>query len=191
MIEFSQIQLQKMLVGQALQLASVEAAKLNAVAAVDLAEDIAAVLPVDLREFWLLPFGGAGPIQAGAIADSLKMAGLVVPLYPGVFSAIGLLMSDVKHDYIQSRLTPLLAAAPTEVDAVFRRLEGQAATELAAEDFAPSQVRIARALDMRYAGQGYEITVPVGAIGGIECTSRRIATPNFWRIRASVSDTRE
>ena len=54
-----------------------------------------------------LPFGGAGPIHAGAIADSLRMKGLVVPQYPGVFSAIGLLMSDVRHDYIRSRMIGL------------------------------------------------------------------------------------
>ena len=114
----------------------------------------------DLRDFLLLPFGGAGPIHAGAIADSLDMAGLVVPLYPGVFSAIGLLMSDVKHDYIQSRLTPFAAAGHDEINAVFERLEHQAREDLAAEGFAPDGIRIARALDMRYTGQGYELTIP-------------------------------
>ncbi len=118
----------------------------------------------DLREFYLAPFGGAGPIHSGAIADSLKMAGLVVPLYPGVFSAIGLLMSDVKHDYIQSRLTQLRSASAADVGGVFVRLEGRAREDLAAEGFAPERVRVQRMLDLRYAGQGYEITVPVGAI---------------------------
>src|SRR5262249_43386201 len=57
----------------------------------------------DLRDFMLLAFGGAGPVHAGRIARDLGMAGVIVPLYPGVFSAIGLLMSDVKHDYIRSQ----------------------------------------------------------------------------------------
>src|SRR5215212_1558989 len=61
----------------------------------------------DLRDFMLLAFGGAGPVHACRIARDLGMAGVIVPLYPGVFSAIGLLMSDVKHDYIQSRMTAL------------------------------------------------------------------------------------
>src|SRR5262249_30632037 len=60
-----------------------------------------------LRDFMLLAFGGAGPVHAGRIARDLGMAGVIVPLYPGVFSAIGLLMSDVKHDYIQSKMVPL------------------------------------------------------------------------------------
>src|SRR5260370_40134078 len=58
----------------------------------------------DLRDFMLLAFGGAGPVHAGRIARDLGMAGLIVPLYPGVYSAIGLVMSDVKHDYVQSTL---------------------------------------------------------------------------------------
>src|SRR6202048_575072 len=60
----------------------------------------------DLRDFMLLAFGGAGPVHAGRIARDLGMAGLIVPLYPGVYSAIGLIMSDVKHDYVQSRMQP-------------------------------------------------------------------------------------
>ena len=64
----------------------------------------------DLRDFMLLAFGGAGPVHAGRIARDLGMAGVIVPLYPGVYSAIGLLMSDVKHDYIQSRMTPIARA---------------------------------------------------------------------------------
>src|SRR5262249_48050047 len=61
----------------------------------------------DLRDFMLLAFGGAGPLHAGRFSHELGMAGVIVPLYPGVFSAIGLLMSDVKHDYIRSKLAPL------------------------------------------------------------------------------------
>src|SRR4029078_9101290 len=61
----------------------------------------------DLREFMLLAFGGAGPLHAGRIARELGMGGVIVPLHPGVFSAMGLLMSDVKHDHIRSRMTPL------------------------------------------------------------------------------------
>jgi N-methylhydantoinase A len=116
----------------------------------------------DLRDFMLLAFGGAGPVHAGRIARELGMAGVIVPLYPGVYSAIGLVMSDVKHDYIQSRMTPLSALAPEDVNAMFARLEDTAAAELREDGFAPEAISIRRALDMRYAGQGYEITMPCG-----------------------------
>jgi N-methylhydantoinase A len=116
----------------------------------------------DLRDFMLLAFGGAGPVHAGRIARELGMAGMIVPLYPGVYSAIGLIMSDVKHDYIQSKMTPIHELAPADVNGMFARLEALAAEELRNDGFPAGQVRLQRALDMRYAGQGYEITMPCG-----------------------------
>jgi N-methylhydantoinase A len=116
----------------------------------------------DLRDFMLLAFGGAGPVHAGRMARDLGMAGMTVPLYPGVYSAIGLIMSDVKHDYIQSRMTPIDELKPEDVVAMFARLEAMASEELHEDGFAASAVAIQRALDMRYAGQGYEITMPCG-----------------------------
>jgi len=120
----------------------------------------------DLRDFMLLPFGGAGPLHAARIARDLGMAGMVVPLHAGVFSAMGLVMSDVAHDYVRSRLTTLTGSAPEELNAVFREMEAQAAADLAAEGFEQDRIRIGRSFDLRYGGQGYELTVSVGEIGG-------------------------
>mgnify|MGYP006278248475 FL=1 len=117
----------------------------------------------DLRDFMLLAFGGAGPLHAGRIAQDLGMAGVIVPLYPGVYSAMGLVMSDVKHDYIRSRLTALSNVTEAQVNEVFAQLEAQARADLAQEHFAPEQTDIEYALDLRYAGQGYEITLPCKA----------------------------
>jgi len=114
----------------------------------------------DLRDFMLLAFGGAGPLHAGRIARDLGMAGVIVPLYPGVFSAIGLIMSDVRHDYIQSRMTPIASLAGDAIEAVFDRLAHAALKDLQRDGFPAARIRLDRALDMRYAGQGYEITVP-------------------------------
>ncbi len=113
----------------------------------------------DLRDFMLLAFGGAGPLHAARMARDLGMAGVIVPLYPGVFSAIGLLISDVKHDYIRSRMAPISALSPADVSAAFAPLEAQAREDLRRDGFAATEIRIERALDMRYAGQGYEITL--------------------------------
>jgi N-methylhydantoinase A len=117
----------------------------------------------DLRDFMLLAFGGAGPVHAGRIARDLGMAGLIVPLYPGVYSAIGLIMSDVKHDYVQSKMQPMSELSPAEVNHMFARLEALAGQDLRSDGFAPEHIKIQRALDMRYAGQGYEITLPCDA----------------------------
>jgi N-methylhydantoinase A len=118
----------------------------------------------DLRDFMLLAFGGAGPVHAGRIARGLGMAGVIVPLYPGVYSALGLLMSDVKHDYIRSRMTPIGELTPEDVNAMFEQMEAQARAELQGDGFAAGQIRIERGLDMRYAGQGYEMTVACGPL---------------------------
>jgi N-methylhydantoinase A len=117
----------------------------------------------DLREFMLLAFGGAGPVHAARIARDLGMAGVIVPLYPGVFSAIGLMMSDVKHDYVQSKMDPIVALVSADVEAMFARLSGQAIAELRSDGFGEAQIGLQCALDMRYAGQGYEVTVPCDA----------------------------
>ena len=142
---------------------------------VKMAEAIKAISTMrghDLRDFMLLAFGGAGPVHAARIARDLGMAGVVVPLYPGVYSAIGLLMSDVKHDYIQSKMASLTELTAHDVDAMFARLAAQAAAELRADGFSDAQIGIQRAVDMRYAGQGYEITVPcgddIGSAGGLD-----------------------
>ena len=131
----------------------------------------------DLREFMLLAFGGAGPLHAGRIARDLGMAGVVVPLHPGVFSAIGLLMADVRHDHMRSRLMPLADTQPGEMNEMLERLVAEANVQLADDGFCPDRVRIERALDMRYAGQGYEVTVP--------CPARPLSASDLLALRAA------
>jgi len=143
----------------------VEAAAEGIVRIIDvkMAEAIKAISTMrghDLREFMLLAFGGAGPVHAARIARDLGMAGVIVPLYPGVYSAIGLMMSDVKHDHVQSKMDAIAALAPGDVAAMFARLTAQAVAELRADGFGEAQIGLQRSVDMRYAGQGYEITIP-------------------------------
>ena len=143
----------------------------------------------DLRDFMLLAFGGAGPLHAGRIARDLGMAGVIVPLYPGVFSAIGLLMSDVKHDYIRSKLTPLSEVTSADMNGMFERMVAQAIAELRDDGFAAEHIRVERALDMRYAGQGYEIAVPAPPQplqeADLETAPRTISTNSIKRCSAT------
>jgi len=119
---------------------------------------------VDLTEFALLPFGGAGAVHAAAVATELGMRRIVVPARPGAFSALGLLCTDVLHDYIRSELGALDRLDPTHAEAVFRDIEAKAASELAEEGLDPTAAVFERDLDMRYAGQGYELRVPLGGL---------------------------
>jgi N-methylhydantoinase A len=113
----------------------------------------------DLREFMLLAFGGAGPLHASRIARDLGLAGVIVPPHPGVYSAIGLLMADVKHDYVQSRMSPIADLSIDMIEATFEHLERQAIAELRHDGFSEAQINLERAIDMRYAGEGHELTV--------------------------------
>ena len=80
---------------------------------------------VDLGEFALLPFGGAGAVHAAAVAEELGMHRIIVPARPGAFSALGLLCTDVLHDYIRSELGPLDRLDPAHAETIFRDLGGE------------------------------------------------------------------
>lgn len=114
----------------------------------------------DIRDFTLVAFGGGGPMHAGRIALELGISSVLIPLTPGVHSALGLLMSDVKHDYVRSKLVGLDELDTNEVNRLFAQLTEQAKADLRTEGFQDNEIRIEPFLDLRYAGQGYELTVP-------------------------------
>ena len=132
----------------------------------------------DLRDFMLLAFGGAGPLHAGRIARDLGMAGVIVPLYPGVFSAIGLLMSDVKHDYIRSKLTPLSEVTPADVNGMFERMVAQALEELRDDGFCgrshPHRARARYALCRSGIRDRRPLPRPAAAGSGFETAPRHL-----------------
>jgi N-methylhydantoinase A len=115
----------------------------------------------DVSAFPLVAFGGAGPVHAAFVAHDLGIRRIIIPPHPGATSAFGLLLSNVRRDYVRSRLDRLDALAPGDVEANLRDLGRQAVEELDREGFGPGVRRCEFALDLRYAGQGYELTVPV------------------------------
>jgi N-methylhydantoinase A len=115
----------------------------------------------DLRDFTLVGFGGAGPVHAAALMADLHMAGALIPAHPGVFSALGLLMADVQHDHITSRLSPLAEVTAADMLAVFTRLSTDARTELIDQGFTDETIALHHIVEMRYAGQGYELPIAV------------------------------
>lgn len=118
----------------------------------------------DLRDFTLLPFGGAGPLHACQIALDLGIPRVVVPTAPGATSALGLLMSDVKHDFVRSRLSDVAGLDLEVANELFRQMVSSARKQLAAEGFSDEEIRLRYFLDMRYSGQGYENPVPVSEL---------------------------
>ncbi len=115
----------------------------------------------DPRDFALFAYGGAGPLHAAAVADELGCQRVLVPPLPGNFSAFGLLVADVRHDYARTRVVPTAELPFAELQAVLAELREQARHELAQEGFAPAEMRLEARLDMRFVGQAFELSVPV------------------------------
>jgi N-methylhydantoinase A len=123
---------------------------------------------IDVREFALLSFGGAGGVHAIDLAEALEMAEVIIPPLPGVFSAVGLLAADVRHDFVRALRGVVSAAAdPDRLERLFQEMESEAKTVLAAEGFAGSAVRLVRSADLKVVGQTYELTVPLPLAGAV------------------------
>jgi N-methylhydantoinase A len=115
----------------------------------------------DPRDFVLAAFGGAGPLHAAALASELGIAEVVCPPIPGAFSALGLVGTDLKRDYVQTVFTLTNAADPAALEAAFVRLERKGAAMLDRAGVAPDRRRFKRSVDARYPRQSYELLVPV------------------------------
>jgi N-methylhydantoinase A len=122
----------------------------------------------DPREYALVAFGGAGPLHACRLADELELPLIVVPPSPGTTSALGLLVSDLRHDYTRTLRRLSRDVGADALEQICSDLEAEAHADLVAEGVPPSRISYSRHLEMRYAGQSYELTVeipdrPVGA----------------------------
>jgi N-methylhydantoinase A len=113
----------------------------------------------DPRRLTLVAAGGAGPLHAVAVARPLGSPRAYVPRLSGAFCALGMLHADVRHDYVRVFFDKLDSAEVEKAETVFRQLERQAKATLAREGFAATDVRILRALDLRYIAQQWDITV--------------------------------
>jgi N-methylhydantoinase A len=116
----------------------------------------------DARDFVLVAFGGNGPLFAAEMARSLAIGTVLVPPAPGVFSAVGLLEAESEHHLVRSVLRPLSADTAHGVAAALGALEREAEALLRAEGYR-EPVATERAVDLKYEGQSFELTIPVGA----------------------------
>ena len=113
----------------------------------------------DPQDFALVTFGGAGPVHGGELAALLGARIIIVPPYPGIMCALGLLSTDLQNDYVQTSVQRAGRYDLEEMEAVFRRLTAEGAAELDAEGVPPRQQRFQRLADLRYAKQGFELTL--------------------------------
>ncbi|MBS1789921.1 MAG: hydantoinase/oxoprolinase family protein [Acidobacteria bacterium] len=117
----------------------------------------------DPRRFSLVSFGGAGGLHAAALASALRIPRVLVPSFPGAFSALGVLLADVVKDYSRTVMLTVESGdgskLPRRIEREFSAMEKQARADLRAEGFALDQTNLARLLAMRYRGQSFELEI--------------------------------
>jgi len=123
---------------------------------------------IDPRGYALVAFGGAGPLHGADVARELGIREVVVPPHPGITSAMGLLTSDLKYDALRTAFQASNGLDLARIADDFAGMEAEIASRLSADGIDPRAARLERAADMRYAGQGYELRVPVepGTVDG-------------------------
>lgn len=132
---------------------------------------------VDPRDFTLFAYGGSGPLYISLVARDLGIRQVLVPPHAAVFSALGMLLADVKRNYVLTAITPLDGITMADLDALYRDIEDEAGKALISAGIPVSNVVISRSADMRYAGQEHTVVVPVPARLGDD--DRRIVKERF------------
>ena len=115
----------------------------------------------DPRAFALVAFGGSGPVHANRLAQLAQIPTAVIPSSPGTASALGLLLTDLEHDYAGSVLQRVETLDPAAVERLCRSLEEQGQEALESEGVEKEARQMARLAELRYVGQSYELTVPM------------------------------
>jgi len=128
---------------------------------------------IDPREYVLVPSGGAGPLHAVAIAQALGVKTILVPPTPGLNSALGLLATDIKHDFVRTRFTPSATLDLDSLRTALNEMSDAGLKLLGEERVAASRVEILREAEMCYVGQSYPLRVPIpedwtGLVGKLE-----------------------
>jgi len=114
----------------------------------------------DPRDFDLIAFGGNGPLFAAAVARELELPRVIIPPAAGIFSAFGLLYSDLEHHFTQTLLGRLDQTDPAHAEALWRRLEAEALCALEREGYGRERAKLQRFSELRYLSQSHELSVP-------------------------------
>ena len=146
-------------------------------------KEISVMRGLDPRDFALMAYGGAGPLHATAIADELGMRHVIVPPMPANFSALGLLVADLRRDFVRTRVKSSASITQDEVNVILQELLAEGRSELEAASFSPERQRFEARLDIRYIGQAFELSVPVpldfSSTDEIDATFRKIYADRY------------
>ena len=122
----------------------------------------------DPRDFALVVFGGAGPLHGCDLARELDIPVVIFPRHPGIASALGCLLVDIRHDLTRMCLFPAEQASTPRIEGLFAELEAEARKRLADDGVAAEAMRLRRTIDMRYAGQWRQLSIEMPPGQGVE-----------------------
>ncbi len=115
---------------------------------------------LDARDFALVAFGGAGPMHAVEVAESIGITKVIVPPLPGLFSALGMLMTDMRYDRVRGMVGLLEEVGEGKIEEMFEEMERESSESLN-EKGIEGRPSYRRSIDLRYYGQGYELEIVV------------------------------
>ena len=136
---------------------------------------------IDPRDFTLVAFGGAGPLHGADVADMLGIPEVIVPAFPGITSALGLLTSDLKYDSIRTQFQVSNRLDVDRLNRDFEQMQAELLRQFAADNVALPDVTLNRYADARYVGQGYELRMEIPD-GVIDAFGMAAAFDQFHRI---------
>jgi N-methylhydantoinase A len=116
---------------------------------------------LDPRMFSLITFGGAGPMHAAELAEQLGVNSIIIPPYPGLFSALGMMLTDMKYTYVKGLLRSIDELSENFIEETWNQMTREAINRLKSKSMETSEASIIRTADARYYGQGFELEIPV------------------------------
>ena len=140
----------------------------------------------DLREFALVAMGGAAALHAAALARELNMAKVIAPAMCGNFSAVGLAVADIQHDYVRTFARKETHLDPVELLRVFKEMEEEGRRQLLEERVSKDRIEISWSADLRYEGQSWELNIPVQRRDNMDQAALRSIAGTFHQLHQQV-----
>jgi N-methylhydantoinase A len=129
---------------------------------------------LDPRDFTLVAYGGGGPLHAASVAKELSIGKVIIPTAPGHFSAVGMLMADLRRDYVQTLFERMDELEMFQLEDQYKKLEDEGRVALEASGIPTNRIFFERAADMRYVGQEHAVAVRMPANVGDESARAEI-----------------
>ena len=140
----------------------------------------------DLREFALVAMGGAAALHAAALAGELNMARVIAPAMCGNFSAVGLAVADIQHDYVRTFARKETHLDPAELLSVFMEMEEEGEKQLLEERVPKDRIEVSCSADLRYEGQSWELNIPVERRAHMDPKALREIADTFHQLHQQV-----